>query len=88
MHLDLKKYSINRKFIQSEYAKDKNKDIARVISTVGAGIHCPLLALCFYLAEIEGFTPQIVHMINNLIKFYGYTVISGQPVDSPYLHLS
>jgi hypothetical protein len=88
MRIDLNKYSVNREFIQKEYAKDKTKDITRVISSVGAGIHCPLIALCFYLAESEGFTPQLTKMINSLVKFYGYAQISGQPANSPYLHLS
>lgn len=88
MTLDLDKYSVNREFIQKEYARDKNRDITWVISSIGAGIHCPLLALCFYLAETEGFTSQLIQMINSLIKFYGYTQVSGQPDDSPYLYLS
>lgn len=84
MRLDLNKYSINRGFIQNQYRTGIEKDIEKVISIVGCAIHCPLIALAFYMAEQEGFTPPLVKMIDSLISFYGYTEILGQKEGSPY----
>ncbi len=84
MKLDLDKYRVNRKYIQEEYRRGNEKSVTKVISSIGAGIHCPLLALAFFLAETETYSPELVKMIDSLIKFYGYTEISGLPKDSPY----
>ena len=85
MKLDLDKYSINRAYFQ-KWFRENGKGNATGAATMWAPtIHVPCAALGFYLAEDIGYTPELVQYIDNLIKFYGYTKISGQKEGSPYL---
>ena len=86
MILDLKKYAVNKRFIQDFYRqnKDNNESIGKSIAICSSAIHCPSLALCFYLAEDIGYVPDLIKVIETLISFYGYTQILGQQKDSPY----
>jgi hypothetical protein len=43
--------------------------------------------MCFFLAEQNGFTPEITRLIDMFIAYYGYKEILGQSEDSPYLTL-
>lgn len=85
MTIDLKKYAINRPFIQQWYKKNNNYDISKTISLHAAGMHCPCIALAFYLAEDIGYTPELIRIIDILIKTYDYTEIKNQLPGSPYL---
>jgi hypothetical protein len=87
MKIDLKTYSINRKFIQNWYKnnKDKSLDIGTIVSLCASATHCPCIALAHYLAEDIGYIPELTGLIDGFIKFYGYTEVLGQKEGSPYL---
>lgn len=87
MKVDLNQYAINKSFIQELYKKNGGS-VRDIVIPMAATIHCSLICLTFYVAEQEGFTPEIKEMIDSYIKFYGYTNIIGQPANSPYLHLT
>ena len=90
MKIDLNKYAINRSLVQGYYGKNKGgfADIAKIIAVYASATHCPSVVLAFYLAEDLGYTPELRTVIDRLIAFYGYTEISGQSKDSPYLFMS
>lgn len=87
MKLDLNKYSskANKEFIQNIYRASRDRDMVAVISMVAPSIHCPNIALGFFLAETEGFTPELVTMIERLAFFYKYDEVLNQPLNSPFL---
>lgn len=87
MRLDLNKYIVNRSIIQDLHIKSIDKNAERLVSIFACSSHCPCVALLFYLAEQDGYTPELVGLIDMFIKFYGYTQIVGQLGDSPFLYL-
>jgi hypothetical protein len=87
MKLDLNKYRINAKFIQNWHRNHPDEDIETMITIQGISVHCPLVIMCFFLAEGIGFTPELTRLIDMFIAYYGYKEILGQSEDSPYLTL-
>ena len=91
MRVDLDIYAINRQFIKNWYQscidRGAEVDIGKGISICAASTHCPCIAMAFYLSEELGFTKELTNTIDNLIKFYDYTEITGQKTNSPYLSL-
>lgn len=87
MKIDLNKYSINRPFIQDFYRKSTIKDVSYTVSMCSTSTHCPIIVLAIFLGEDIGYTPEIVSIVERLIKFYGYTEILGQKEGSPFLGL-
>lgn len=85
MKIDLNRYSVNRPFIQKWYRDSDNKDISNAVSILSPATHTPCIAMCFFLAEQEGFSPEMVFLIDTLIRFYGYKQILNQPEGSPYM---
>ena len=84
MILDLDRFAINRKFIQTYY-REKGGDPEYAVSLMAATILCPIIVLAFYLAEDIGFTPELIKTIDYQMT-RGYTVIN-QPQNSPYLYI-
>lgn len=87
MRIDLNRYTFHKKTIKRHYDKHKDdgKGLGYLIAVCAATAPCPNIALTFYLAEIIGFTPEIIRIIDRGIFNNKYTEILGQPDNSPYL---
>lgn len=87
MRIDLNIYASNRRYIVDWYGKSKNKNVSYAISFLAPILHCPCIALAFYISETVGFTVELRRIIDRQIESYGYREILNQPDDSPYLHM-
>lgn len=83
MRIDLETYSARREYIHSMYESKYKGDTNRAIGSLAAITMVPCIVIAFYLAEIEGFTPDLIKSINSLIDFYGYSEIQNKPENSP-----
>jgi hypothetical protein len=78
--IDLHKYVVNRDYIQRYYRKNKEiHDMGYAISLCAATTGCPCIALAFYLGEDIGYVPELLYIIDRLIKSGGYTGVIGMP---------
>lgn len=83
MLIDLMAYRVQKKEIIRAYNIATVKDVLEIICVTSPSIHTANVILGFYLAEEIGFTPELVVMIESLIKFYGYMTIKGAPDNMP-----
>lgn len=88
MIIDLRTYSVNRAMIRKWFEQHGTKDIGRNISMLALSNHCPIICVCFYMAECAGFIPEIVKIIDSQIAYRGIKKIVNQSEDSIYLHLA
>lgn len=84
MIVDLDHYLVNRSFIQKWHQDNGDNQPCLTVSILAPATHCPCIVLAFYLAETVGFTPEMMSMIEGLIKFYTYSEINHQPENSPF----
>jgi hypothetical protein len=84
LKLDLNTYAVNRPFIQEYYRDHPYENIDQMVSIWGPAIHCPNIALYFYIAEMVGFTPELVKSIKSMIKQYDYDIVNQKP-GSPFI---
>lgn len=78
MKVDLNKYIVNKKFVQSFYRQKKSLyDVGSTVGLLATSTGCPCVVVAFYLGEDIGFTEELVAIIGRLVKFYGYTEIIG-----------
>ena len=86
MRLDIGRYGVHRHsiLVQYEKHKDSGKSLGQIIASCAAHGGCPNTVLCFFLAEKTGFTPDLMKVIDRLIKFNGYDEVLNQPEGSPY----
>ena len=89
MKIDLSLYEVQRIPVKNWYRKsaDRNLSISFMVSMWAATNQCPAILVAFLLAEEIGFTPDIIRIIDILIKCYQYDEILGQSDESPYLTL-
>lgn len=83
MTVDIEKYSVNRAYIKSMYESRFKDDPNRAIGYLASMTMVPCIVVCFYLAEVDGFTPFWIEQINEFIDFYGYTSIENKPENCP-----
>jgi hypothetical protein len=80
MKIDLNRYIVNKNFVQKFYKTHKvSYDLGSAISVCATSTGCPCVVVAFYLGEDIGFTPELIVIIDRLIKFYRYTEFIGAP---------
>lgn len=83
MKVDITKYEANKAAIQRWYRSKGQGNLVDFIPMVSCSTMVPCIVVAFYLAEIIGFTPDMISYIQSLIAFYGYTQIVGKPDNCP-----
>jgi hypothetical protein len=82
---DLSKFSKERKKnVQNWYNNiGKNEGPSKAVA-IGANFSgCPCIVVCCWIAEIEGWSEELLNSANTLIKFYCYTEILNAPSGFP-----
>lgn len=78
MTIDLDKYRNQIPFIK--YLMDKAKPeerLTRTLSEIAPAIHCPIIAVAYYVAEIYGMSPETQLVIDKLKTYYRVTEVKG-----------
>lgn len=83
MLIDLNSYRIQKREIIRAYGIATNKDLREIICVTSPAIHTANVILAFYLAEEIGWSPELIEIVQGLVKFYGYATIKGAPDDMP-----
>lgn len=58
-------------------SKEAKKDNDYIASTFSVSTHVPIIAVYYYIAKLEGMTPQIEEKISFLKDFYKVDKIEG-----------
>ena len=53
-------------------------ELSRSISEMASAYHCPVIAVCHFVGELYGFTPELDELIAKLCAFYKVTEIKGR----------
>lgn len=73
--MDLSKYrGSNFEYIQNWLKREPEANISEISLATGV----PVIAVCHFVGEIKGFTPELLGVIERLMKFYGITEVIGQ----------
>ena len=88
MLIDLDKYRAHKTYTQIWYRQNAHLGLSTAISIWAPSTHCPCIAVAFFIADDIGYTPELIRIIDILIKSYNYKRILGQGENSPYLTLA
>jgi hypothetical protein len=80
MREDLSRYSPGRKRDAQVWYKQhvEQYGIGMCIALMAISSGCPSIVTTCWVAEIEGWTPEVVRIFNVIRKYYGYTQILGK----------
>lgn len=77
---DLSKFSADRKRnVQSWYQNvGKEFGVSRAISLAADFSGCPCIVICHWIAEVDGWSEELMRITDLIMQFYGYTEILGE----------
>lgn len=83
MTIDLNRYRRNIKpiieaFVTREPTADKNELIGRI----ALATTCPIIAVCYYMSELYGMSPELKAFIGRLVDFYKVDTILGEEIQA------
>lgn len=77
MKLNLNSYRYCIPFLKLRMEHRPHESLAELCGNISASTFIPICALYYYVAEINGMTPEIQEAIDRLTTFYKYTEIEG-----------
>lgn len=83
MKINLDHYKLSKKFIQEWFLLKSRDNPEYAVSLLSISTHVPCIVVAFYIGEINGWTKEILDIIERLIIFYKYTEILGIPDEFP-----
>lgn len=78
MRLDLNHYRVNIPTVKSWIISRPETNPEDMIGEMSVATNVPIIAICYYVGEIVGFTPELEARIERLKTFYGVKEIVGQ----------
>jgi hypothetical protein len=81
--VNLDYYKTNKQFVVDWFLGHKEMDINAIISSMAVSTSCPCIVVAYWVAEVNGYTPEVLHTIQSLKDFYGYDKIVGVPDSCP-----
>ena len=78
MTLDISVYrTINKDYFKAWVERFPDKNPIELIGEMSAATFVPIIAVCYFIGELKGFTPELDAKIKRLMKFYHIDNISG-----------
>lgn len=81
--IDLALYERSRGFVQKWHLEHGRGDHLATISKFAGYTHIPCIVIAYWLGDVTGWPPVIVHNIETLKKFYGYEEVLNKPAGAP-----
>lgn len=77
MRINLLMYKSNLAPLKAYRQANSNLSLSDLITNYAVSTHVPLIVCAYYLAKIEGMTPELMEKIEMLKRFYRYDEIIG-----------
>ena len=84
MHINISSYDNCKDSVLKWFDSKGNKDVLYTLPIMGQANMVPCIVIAYWLGEHTKWQdPECEAAIHRLIKFYGYTKITGKPEGSP-----
>lgn len=84
MQVNIDSYKLNKAFVSKWYEKNKRDySPSQAVSILSVSTMVPCIVIAYWIGEITGWPQEILHTIEVLMKFYGYTEILNKPEGAP-----
>lgn len=77
MKINLLAYKNNLPLLKAYRQANSNLSLSDLITTYAVSTHVPLIVCAYYMARIDGMTPELTETIKRINQFYKYDEIIG-----------
>lgn len=81
MKLDANAYRLNVPHIKMWRERLPDEPQNDAIGAMAVAYSVPIIVLCHYIGELEGYTPDLKSFISRLMNFYGVTSVLNTSVE-------